>query len=870
MCGTPVASAPGARARFRRNHARNRISWLQARGACVPGIDRAMQIPSLLRAGDLVRIRRRRWRIVQVHAHEGCQVLTVTGIDAKAFGANRRYLTPFDTAEPVHRAVRARAVSRSRWRRACRALLAANAPPGALRAGCFAAIDLLPHQLEPALAAVHGLGSRFLLADDVGLGKTIQAGLVLSELRAREAVDRALILTPAGLREQWMDELARRFTLDAAIVDARDVRRRSAALPADVNPWSTVDLAIASVDFVKRPEVLAAVRTCRWDLLIVDEAHGVSNDNDRQAACADLAGRAAYVLLLTGTPHNGDRRAFQSLCGVGTHGDPLLLFRRTRLDVRLGLERRIRRLLVRPSATERQMHALVARLSREVRARWTSRRDPSASPGGSPGDAAPWLALAVLHKRALSSATSLAQTVERRLRALAVDASVTRADDAEQLPLPLADREGEHSEEDRAPDLQALALGDPARERALLERLASAARLAARHETKIDALARLLRRVAEPVVVFTEYRDTLLNVQHALRCPAAVLHGGLDREERAAALEDFVAGRMRLLLATDAAGEGLNLHQACRLVVNLELPWSPTRLEQRIGRVDRIGQRRTVHAIHLIARDTAETRVLDHLRARVASARVDIDAATPLGPLGNTEESIARSVLGSPRQKGALPNLGSSRSDAEGGRALTPIAVSLTAEAGAEASRLAGVRRLVNDAVVVDRPWVAFARNRATRASLGVRMLLMVRLAYEDATGRLVESALVPLAAPFRVGSNRLTRRQMLELVDGLGPEAARLADAVSAPWKQAALAYAKAFAEVRLTRAEAVAEALANGQPASYQPGLFDRRAERRQLAALDLASRAVQHAALRVAEAQRGSHIHLRPPELLLVLAP
>ena len=121
--------------------------------------------------------------------------------------------------------------------------------------------------------------------------------------------------------------------------------------------------------------------------------------------------------------------------------------------------------------------------------------------------------------------------------------------------------------------------------------------------------------------MFTEYRDTLVRIRAALAQPAALLHGGLTRSERLAALADFSSGRCRILLATDAAGEGLNLQDGCRLVVNLELPWNPMRLEQRIGRVDRIGQRRTVHAVHLIGARTGETRILTRLQARIAKAR---------------------------------------------------------------------------------------------------------------------------------------------------------------------------------------------------------------------------------------------------------
>ena len=122
-----------------------------------------------------------------------------------------------------------------------------------------------------------------------------------------------------------------------------------------------------------------------------------------------------------------------------------------------------------------------------------------------------------------------------------------------------------------------------------------------------------------------------------------VLHGGLTRHERAAALDAFIAAPDAVLLATDAAAEGLNLHHHCRSIVNLELPWNPMRLEQRIGRVDRIGQRRTVHAFHLISAGTGEMRVADRLRQRLAAAAAEIDVTNPLE---NDERFVARAVLG--------------------------------------------------------------------------------------------------------------------------------------------------------------------------------------------------------------------------------
>jgi superfamily II DNA or RNA helicase len=591
-----------------------------------------------VRPGDLVRVRRARWRIVQIRACEDCQIVTLCGLSPPHLGLTRRILTPFETVEPIDRAPRPLIVRPVRWRRACRALIAADGPPGSLRTARSARIELLPHQLEPALAVLRGLGTRLLLADEVGLGKTIQAGLILSELIARGSIDRVLVLTPPGLREQWRQELWDRFTIDATCVDGQMLRRLAATLPIGVNPWRTLSTAIASVDYIKRPEVFPAVASCRWDLVVVDEAHGSAGDSDRRAAVHALATRSAYVLLLSATPHSGDRESFATLCTLGAvdrpdhhAGTPLLVFRRTRTDAGIATTRRVHVVRVRPSADELRMHGTLARYSAAVRADTKG------------GDA--WLALSVLHKRALSSAWSLAQSVERRLAVLSAGDNANRDADrdavARQIALPLGDPQGELITSDEAPSWPAgLRLSDPARERRLLTALLQCARSAATSETKVAALVILLRRASQPAVVFTEYRDTLLHVRQRIAGPVLVLHGGLARDERSSVLSAFAREPRALLLATDAAAEGLNLHHGCRLVINLELPWNPMRLEQRIGRVDRIGQRRTVHAFHLIAGGTGETRLLARLRARVAVAQADIGAPDPLGDERRTAQLV--------------------------------------------------------------------------------------------------------------------------------------------------------------------------------------------------------------------------------------
>src|SRR5262245_18445986 len=387
----------------------------------------------IFHAGELVRVRGERWRIVSTTPFDGCQLVTIAGVTTGNYGVERQLLAPFDAIDPIPSSQAPRMAGAVRWRRTLRDLLHRGLP-GELRATANAAIELLPHQLQPALAVAGGLGCRLLLADDVGLGKTIEAGAIVAELRARAMADRVLILTPPGLREQWAQELLARLNLRADIADVRGVRERAAALRPGVNPWTTWPVAIASIDFVKRPEVLRAAAARPWDLLIVDEAHRVAKDGDRRDAVALLAACAGYVLLLTATPHNGDTSAFASLCGIGSHDDRLLVFRRTRRVLSSAVERRSHRLLVRSSAQERRMHARLTAFERAVRAeRGEADRDA-------------WLALAVLRKRAFSSAHALHLSIARRFETLA---PATEA--PAQLRLPLDDH-GELDEADQAPE----------------------------------------------------------------------------------------------------------------------------------------------------------------------------------------------------------------------------------------------------------------------------------------------------------------------------------------------------------------------------------------------------------------------------------
>jgi superfamily II DNA or RNA helicase len=771
-----------------------------------------MQIlPGNLSVGSTVRVRRGRWRVLEVRPFERCQIVTLEGLSPPYGRAIRRVIAPFDRIEPIGAGKRRlRIVPARMWRRACRAALAADWPAGCLRTAARAHIDLLPHQLEPAMAVVQGRAIRVLLADEVGLGKTIQAGLIVAELMARRAVNRVLILTPAGLRDQWRDELGGRFAIEATVVDASVVARLAASLPPDINPWATIPVAIASIELVKRPEILAAASMARWDLVIVDEAHGVATAPDRYAAADGLCGRASYGVTITATPHNGDTRAYESLCRLGSTGDPLLIFRRTRPEIGLASRRKIHVLTVHRSDDERRMDKALAAFSTAIR---NERADA-------------WLALAVLHKRGLSSAWSLAVSVERRLESIGSDDTHRPS----QIELPIADREGDFDPGDQPPSWPAdLSLSDSALERRLLTQLAAAANRASARESKIEAVRRLLRRSRERVIVFTEYRDTLERVRSVIGARAVVLHGGMSRVERTTALESFAKSSLAVLIATDAAGEGLNLQHGCRLVVNLELPWNPMRLEQRIGRVDRLGQRRTVHAWHLVARATGEVAILDRLKGRLAAADAAVGAPDPLGS-HSEERVVARLVItGEHPATTSAPSFNASSSDDR-----NPAAEN-------EARRILELRRLGVCSVEEDCGTipVLIAHRSATRQVIGPGILFLWRVIALSGGGAVVDSRLVPIRVVRRhVRSVRWTRTALELLLHELTPALHSHVLDATAEWRNESASIDTAFRSIRLARERALAARLSQRRQAPYQSGLFDRRTERKHAAQAALES--------------------------------
>lgn len=761
----------------------------------------------MIQPGEPVRVRGERWRVRHVTIHEACAVIEVVGLQPSNAGATGRFLLPFETAERLPRSTdRPRIVRPSAWRACARAMLADATPSWtSLRAAARADVALLPYQLEPVLATTAGLACRLLLADEVGLGKTIQAGLIAAELLERNRDARILVVTPAGLRQQWRGELLARFAIEADVIDAPALARAAAHLPPGVNPWTISRVVITSIDFLKRPDVIRSLEGIVWDLVAFDEAHALAGRSDRAAAAQLVARRGRRVLALTATPHNGDEHAFERLCSLGRLGadDRLLIFRRSRVDAGVPAARVSRRMAVTPTREEALMHRALGAYAAHV-----NRHAPPLQA------AAARLAMIVLTRRASSSAWSLERSIQRRMTLLDPSSA-----DSEQLRLPL---DGRFASEDDEPleELAAPGLANHALEQRWLDRILCHAR-AVRSESKIAALGRLLRRTREPAIVFTEYRDTLQRVASLLTGEIAILHGGLDASERARETRRFTHGDARVLLATDAASEGLNLHHRCRLVVNLDVPWTPLRLEQRVGRVDRLGQRARVHAITLFARGTAEEGVAAALDVRTAASA----------------ESTAA-------------------------KADQFRSADLRAQAEAEASWLTAVRTIARRARVdasggCDRPPVAlFPRKAPGVVTLGMQLL------FTDAAGALIWSTLAGTAITCRCPgcagrTSRAVRSWFEQMVNLHALPLAAASELIHQQVLTSLRANLRLEASALIARERAILGELTRtkGRLAAplIQPGLFDRRAVREAEEQRRLADEAAGQAEERIQRLER-----------------
>lgn len=759
------------------------------RKTCAQADPPAVQrLPPGVSPGARVIVRGRAARLVSIVEHADCRELHLFSEDDDPV-RRRVLLWPFDRPAPADRRQQLRVVRRRVWAAAALQALRRRLDPVTPR-GERAAVDVIPYQLAPAVAMAAG-ASRILLADEVGLGKTIQAGWIVSDLCAREHDGRILLAVPAGLRLQWRDELAKRFALPAIVADARWLRAMVADLPSDVSPWAAPGVYLASVDFLKRPDVAASLAREIWDLLVVDEAHTAAAPTDRHTALAAVARRARRVVSITATPFAGDTAGFASMAALGAaeRGGPPLLFRRSRADVGDTRRRRHRFVAVRLTRAESRLQRLLERYSRDV---WQE------ATGDIEGAR---LAVTLLRKRALSSAAAAGRTLQRRMDLLRGRGSAPR-----QLQL----FEDDDTVDDEVPGavLAIPGLADAAREQRWLATLVASAAGAGEVDSKQRFLRRLLARTPrESIIVFTEYRDTLVHLAAGLP-PALHLHGGMSAAERAVVQSQFneTGG---LLLATDAAAEGLNLHGRCRLVVNYELPWNPARLEQRIGRVDRIGQHRTVHALTIAARDTAEDLVIANLVRRLSRVVASLGGEDRLAGFLD-EARTARIVIGgAPIEEIPVQN------DGVDLQAVKQPAVGVMAEAAARHLQTPARR---------DRGDVAIGSTRAS-AAWPEGCVVLVRCVARTPEGHAVAERLVALHVAGRHGRprNAAAARALAAASLARLPDVRTLAPEIGSWFEETCRAHASAV------DAMAARETEMRDRPSEHvevQPGLFDRRA--------------------------------------------
>ena len=605
-------------------------------------------------------------------------------------------------------------------------------------------ISPLPHQLE----AVYGVFLeepvlRFLLADDPGAGKTIMAGLYIKELMLRRAADRVLIVTPANLRPQWQRELAERFDIHCVQFDASTFD----ASPTQ-NPWDLHDFVIVSRDWLKRDEVLGAFAAAdkRWDLAILDEAHGytlqvdaagrVSKRSERYRAAESVAERAHRLICLTATPHSGrnsslwgllrlvDRDAYGDVCPTGQIDLSPQHYRKVPKERMVDMAgnnlfkpRHPHTVGYELTGAERDLYEAVTRFVSTELARIRS--------GGTAGVAG--FALTTMQRRLASSVRAIKRTLERRIARLerALDdpeaylrsrrdfASLIYPEDPDSLAdLAEEDRWGleEQALDEWLPSTVAELQAELDVVRPLLTQAEETE--AANTEVKLIELLGVLddeglrRNRAVKLLIFTEHRDTLDFLCERLTAEGfelAVIHGGLKLRDRIAAEKHF-RERAQIMVATEAAGEGINL-QFCHLMVNYDIPWNPNRLEQRMGRIHRIGQTRDVHIYNLVAMNTRESAVLHTLLVKLenmagALGETVFDVIGEIFAGARLAELIEKVLAGEVTEQQAIEQLGGATLDPateQKFRALTTKALAthhLDWQAQADSEARANERRL--------------------------------------------------------------------------------------------------------------------------------------------------------------------------------
>lgn len=506
----------------------------------------------------------------------------------------------------------------------------------------------LPHQLHVLERALETRNIRYILADEVGLGKTIEAGMIIKELKARGLITRILVVCPTGLVSQWSVEMQEKFHEKFQVIlpsDFDTIRR----LTDNDDVYGQFDQVISPMDSIKpvekhagwsdkrvekyNQERIEAIINSGWDLIIIDEAHRVAGPSSyvaRYKLGYLLSQASPYLLLLTATPHNGKTEPFLRLVrlldeqafpnyksivkeqvapylirsekreAIDNNGNLLFKKRYTHL-VELHWDER--------HSLQRQLYELVSSYVSKIydKARWNRKKNMCLI-----------FLMIIMQRMVTSSTAAVRQSLEHRLRVLLEEE--TRVNTMSE-----SDWDERDIEDGDADAMEAMSL-DRSAEIEELKMIISVAKQAEfqHHDVKVDALFDTIDELqsedpAQKIILFTEFVGTQVYLKELLESrgySVSVLNGSMDIEERNNALNEFKMST-GIFISTDAGGEGLNL-QFANIIINYDLPWNPMKIEQRCGRADRIGQQRDVHIYNMIIGDTVESRVREVLEEKLS------------------------------------------------------------------------------------------------------------------------------------------------------------------------------------------------------------------------------------------------------------
>jgi superfamily II DNA or RNA helicase len=579
-----------------------------------------------------------------------------------------------------------------------------NAESLVLQAPFRAGIAIEDYQLEPLIRSLRLPRVNLLIADDVGLGKTVEAGLVVQELLLRHRARRIMVVCPAPLTTKWRDEMATRFGLDFQIVDTDELRQVRQERGLHANPFRVHLRTIVSLSWLRGgrcqrliEELLAEGEGLSHrhplDLLIVDEAHHCAPpgrgryaiDSQQTRAVHRIADRAEHRMFLSATPHNGYEESWTALLamldpqrfarGVAPNASALqqVLIRRLKSELTDpgGAPRYPARVVEEITVTYPKRELEGHRLLRDytaARHQRLAKRDDKAARSAD-------LITLLLKKRLFSSPFAFARTLRLHARAITeasedrdLSGSWTETQRRDLLFGDWADDESFEAAEEAAAGTATRSAGPPGTgERELLTSLLHwADEHAERSDAKAQALIAYLRGVCrggdpdgawndERVAIFTEYRDTQNWLQRLLEAHGlaeggrlALLHGGMDEEERERTKDDFQKPPdrhpVRILLATDTASEGIDLQLHCHRLVNYDIPFNPNRLEQRAGRIDRYGQHHPPEIRHFVGSHWRTAGAESHDADLEFLTRVALKVATMREDLGSVNPVLARAV----------------------------------------------------------------------------------------------------------------------------------------------------------------------------------------------------------------------------------